>query len=425
MKTRKNKNIIFSEKVVGAVFVLLFVLLNFGSVNYTDAYFTDVEWSNNNEYHASVLDIELHEEEDFLPTISAIENRTRLIHVENAGTLPLNYNIFLNTYNSNSPLCELLELDLTWNGASIYNGTLKNFKVYNIFLDIGPYDELLFDVGLNGNISASYNECNFSFIFRASQLTESEDSLGFKDDEVSVSVISSGSLVVETKQAKTKDIEDDAVILIEEENKNNKKPKKKEVDDEELEAGEDEEGNDEEGDDEVVDDFDAVEEDCKDEVDQEEEDFVEEEILDKEKNKDKDKDKDSGEEDSEEELNNDKEEEEIVIEEEEFLQGEQEESDNEEEALEEDVELEKDTSQEEGTEIESSTEEDSEPAIKETSDTETDLESKPEEEAVTEEETQKEPEPEPEPVLEEESEPELEEEPVLEEELEPEAVLEL
>ena len=215
MKRQKSKNYLLEnisrmkKKLFSANFVLhkgvvVFLVLamisaGFGSVQYTDSYFTDIEWSNNNEYFASVLDLEIEDLNGFEDIIEEGETIVKEITVLNSGTIPFNYEMMYLSYGSDDDFCDELHLYLTRNGDGIYTGDLKSFNLFSIYLKEDMGDDLVFTLSLNDDKEFLDETCEFDFIFNANQITQANNGLGFKDEEIVENIVRSEETPLEVQ----------------------------------------------------------------------------------------------------------------------------------------------------------------------------------------------------------------------------------
>jgi len=192
--TIKNRKF---NKFVSLTCVFAMVLVCFGYANYTNSYFVDIERSDNNEYSASILDLELDIKNNFETDIFPGETKEKEISAINSGSLPFYYYILVDIYEANNPFCNSLQLNLNRNGVDIYNGLLVNFNVSNIYLANATSDNLVFSLSLPGGAGYFSNTCEFNFLFTAQQGEFAGTNLGFDDDEIADnSITGAGQAIV-------------------------------------------------------------------------------------------------------------------------------------------------------------------------------------------------------------------------------------
>ena len=166
--------------------LLLIVSMNWSAVSLicgTDAYFNDVEVSENNIFTAGVLDFELYSAADFSPEITPTQNSARTISIVDT-TSTMNYNYKVRVENAVGSLCADLLLD-DGNGSQALNSFISNEVLYS------NKSAWIFNALLIGGSSGWEGEsCSFDFIFEGWQDNIAFGTGGFSDLETISNVIS-------------------------------------------------------------------------------------------------------------------------------------------------------------------------------------------------------------------------------------------
>ncbi|MEA3272200.1 MAG: lamin tail domain-containing protein [Patescibacteria group bacterium] len=175
------------KKIIG---ILLIVGLNWSAISLiagTDAYFNDVEKSENNTLTAGILDFYLEGEGFHAYGLQQTQNEI-IEMINNENNLEFKYSVFTDITDGDIDFCDNLNLSVYLNNgmAPIYNNFLKDFNLFNI---LAPYsgDSDKWDFKITSGNSSGI--CEFDFVFQAQQENLNYGK-GFFDEEKISNVVS-------------------------------------------------------------------------------------------------------------------------------------------------------------------------------------------------------------------------------------------